>query len=243
MGTDALNDLIQPGTDSDVAASYARLAERARDAVFGFEEKTAFLDIETTGFDPERDEIIEVAAVVCRGPEEVGRYSTLVRPARPVPVEIAELTGIDDEMLRDAPSASEAIAGIAEVVGDSDLVAHNAAFDRDFLRAAGWTHPRGDAAWLDSLQLARIALPRMRSHRQADLARAFGLLQEPAHRASSDVETLARLWRVLLVALDEAPPGVLAGVMRASGGSRWPLARVVAHVAAARPQADIDLKR
>ncbi|MCL4078166.1 exonuclease domain-containing protein [Coriobacteriia bacterium Es71-Z0120] len=243
MRTEALLELLQPGTDPDVAAAYASYGERARDAVFGFEDEIAFLDVETTGFDPGRDEIIEVAAVVAKGPEIRARFSTLVRPERPVPLEIAELTGIDDAMLADAPRVDEALAGVAELVGDRDVVAHNAIFDRTFTEAAGWKHPRGEAAWLDSLDLARIALPRMRSHRQTDLARAFGLLVEPVHRAVGDVETLARLWRVLLVALDDLPPGALAGVLGLFTGSGDSLARVLAHVAAARPQTSFDLKR
>lgn len=243
MGSEALQRSIQPGTDPDVVAAYAELAERAQTAVFGFEDEVAFLDLETTGFDPARDDVIEIAAVVTRGPEVVSRYATLVKPKRPVPFEIVELTGIDDEMLRDAPPLAEAVAGLARAVGGRAVVAHNASFDRAFLEAAGWIHPEGAQAWLDSLELARIALPRMRSHRLTDLARAFGLVVEPAHRAASDAETLARLWRVLLVALDDMPPGVLAGVLRAAGGPRWPLARVVAHVAAARPHDELDLKR
>lgn len=243
MGKDALQRFVQPGTDEDVIAAYARLAERAQTAVFGFEEEVAFLDLETTGFDPVRDDVIEVAAVVARGPEVVSRYATLVKPNRPVPPEIVELTGIDDEMLREAPPLSEAVAGLARAVGGRAVVAHNASFDRLFLEAAGWSHPEGGQAWLDSLELARIALPRMRSHRLTDLARAFGLVVEPAHRAASDAETLARLWRVLLVALSDMPPGVLAGVLKTAGGPRWPLARVVAHIAAGRPRDELDLKR
>ncbi|MDI6843168.1 MAG: helicase C-terminal domain-containing protein [Anaerosomatales bacterium] len=243
MRTEALLELVQPGTDPDIVAAYASYAERARDAVFGFEDEIAFVDVETTGFDSARHEIIEVAAVVARGPEIVQRFSTLVKPSRPVPLEIVELTGIDDDMLADAPRVEEALAGVAELVKDRDVVAHKAIFDRAFASAAGWEHPRGEAAWLDSLELARIALPRMRSHRLVDLARAFGTLVEPAHRATADVETLARLWRVLLVALDDLPAGVLAGVLGVSGGPRWSLARVVAHIAAARPQVGLDLKR
>lgn len=243
MGNDALLGSVQPGTDADVLAAYAALSQRAQTAVFGFEDEIAFLDVETTGFDPVRDDIIEVAAVLARGPEVVARYATLVTPRRPVPLEIVELTGIDDDMLQDAPSLSEAIAGLASAIGGRDVVAHNASFDRAFLEAAGWAHPQGAEAWLDSLELARIALPRFRSHRLTDLARAFGLLVDPVHRASSDAETLARLWRVLLVALDDMPPGVLTGVLKAAGGASWPLARVVAHVAASRSREDLDLKR
>ncbi|MDP3631095.1 MAG: 3'-5' exonuclease, partial [Actinomycetota bacterium] len=137
MISDALARFLQPGTDPDVAASYATLAERAREAVFGFEDEIAFVDVETTGFDPWRDEIIEFAVVIARGPEIVSRYSTLVRPQRPIPKETTQLTGIDDAMVADAPVIEAVVGPLAEAIGKRDIVAHNARFDRDFLAACG----------------------------------------------------------------------------------------------------------
>ncbi|MDP2401729.1 MAG: 3'-5' exonuclease, partial [Actinomycetota bacterium] len=114
MTTDELSRFLTPGTDPDVATAYAALAERSRDAVFGFEDEIVFVDIETTGFEPERDGIIEIAALVARGPEVIDRFHTMVDPGRAVPPEITKLTGIDDAMLLGAPGPEVAATRFAE---------------------------------------------------------------------------------------------------------------------------------
>ncbi|MEN6429682.1 MAG: helicase C-terminal domain-containing protein, partial [Coriobacteriales bacterium] len=106
--------------------------------------------------------------------------------------------------------------------------------------AAGCGPTRLRGTWLDSLELARIALPRLRSHRLADLSRAFGLSEARAHRAPDDAEALAALWRVMLVALDDLPDAVL-GAIAELDGTEWPLARVFSHMAAARSRPPLNL--
>jgi ATP-dependent DNA helicase DinG len=238
-----LRAFLFPGTDPAVAAAYASLPERARDAVFGFEDEIAFLDVETTGFDPARDAIIEVAVLVARGPEVLERYSTLVDPGRPIPVDTTQLTGIDSEMVAGAPTAVEALERVAAVVGERDIVAHNAAFDRAFLMQSASPHARAlPGEWLDSLELARIALPRLNSHRLRDLVAAFGLPSEMAHRAPDDVEATFALWRVCLQGLADLPPEVVAAIAGLAPGIDWPLRRVLAHAAGARTAPRLDLK-
>lgn len=240
MTSDALTRFLQPGTDADVAERYATLAERAKTAVFGFEAEVCFIDVETTGFDPYRDEIIEIGAVIARGPEIIDRFQTLVSPSKPVPHEVTQLTGIDDEMLKGAPVIEAIVCKLGDFVGDRDLVAHNANFDRTFLAACGCGPTRLRGAWMDSLQLARVALPRLRSHRLVDLASAFSL-ELRAHRAPDDAEALARLWRVMLVGLDDLPDAVLAEIARMAG-PEWPLERVFTHMAAGRSRPALDIK-
>jgi ATP-dependent DNA helicase DinG len=241
MTDDALARLLQPGTDPDIAAAYATLAERAQGAVFGFEDELAFIDLETTGFDRRRDEIIEVGVVLTKGPEIIDRFSTFVRPSCPVPAETTQLTGITQEDVATAPVIEGVIATLADFIGTRDLVAHNACFDRDFLATAGCGPTRLRGTWLDSLALARIALPRMRSHRLADLSAAFGLPPTRAHRALDDADALAALWRVLLTGLADLPDAVLAELTRAAPPT-WPLRRVISQVAGDRPHPPVDLK-
>ena len=241
MTDDALSRLLQPGTDPDIAAAYATLSQRAQTAVFGFEDELAFIDLETTGFDRHRDEIIEVGVVLTKGPEILDRFATFVRPSRPIPPETTQLTGITNEDVAQAPVIEAVIATLAAKVGTRDLVAHNARFDRNFLAAAGCGPTRLRGTWLDSLALARIALPRMRSHRLADLSQAFQLPPARAHRALDDADALAALWRVLLTGLADLPDAVLAELTRAAP-PQWPLRTIISQVAGARPHPPVDLK-
>jgi ATP-dependent DNA helicase DinG len=240
----SLSRFLVPGTDPDVAASYAALAARALDAVWGFEEELAFLDVETTGFDSARDRVIEVAVIVAKGPEVLDRFSTLVDPGRPIPRDTTLLTGIDDAAVAGAPPMDVVVARVADVIGKRDVVAHNAAFDRGFIAAAaGRAGRRIPGTWLDSLQLARIALPRLRSHRLRDLAEAFGL-PPASHRAADDTEALFRMWRIMLCGLDALPAGVVGEIAQLAPRTDWPIRGVLSHHAAGggkRPA--FDLKR
>jgi ATP-dependent DNA helicase DinG len=232
-----LSRFLVPGTDADVARAYASLSERARDAAFGFEDEVAFLDVETTGFDPSRDAVIEIAVLVARGPEVLERYATLIDPKRPIRAETTQLTGIDDAMVAGAPTVVEALERAAAVVGDRDIVAHNCSFDRAFLMQSASPHARAlPGSWLDSLELARIALPRLRSHHLKDLAEAFALPNDNAHRAPDDVEATFALWRVCLTGLADLPAEILAAIAGLAPHVDWPLRRTLAHVAAAAPR-------
>jgi len=230
----ALARFLVPGTDPDVAAAYAALAERAQDAVWGFEDETVFLDLETTGFDPAREEIIEAALIVARGPEVLQRFTTLVDPGRPIPAETSALTGIDDDAVAGAPCIESVIGQLRELVGTRPIVAHNACFDRRFLE-----HAAGPSAfpgpWLDSLQLARVALPRLRSHRLRDLAEAFEL-PGAVHRAEADTEALFGLWRITLVGLADLGPKVLRRLAGLAPTFDWPATTVFRHLADAHAE-------
>ncbi len=238
-----LERFLYPGTDPDVAEAYARLPEVAAETSWGMEDEVAFLDVETTGFDPRSDAIIEVAVLVARGPKVLRRYSSLVRPASPIPLDATQLTGIDDAMVADSPSIEQVVCEVADMVGSRDIVAHNASFDRAFMTAAGaragLVFP---GEWLDSLELARIALPRLRSHRLTDLAEAFGL-PSASHRAGDDTDALHALWRVALAALADLPVEVVEHIASIAPETEWPLRRVLGHIASRAPAGRFDMKR
>ena len=237
-----LHRYLVPGTDPDIVASYETLAERAKTAVFGFEEEVAVVDLETTGYDAERDRTIEIAAAIMRGPEVVDTFSALVDPLMPVPTEITKLTGITDDMLVGQPAAESAVRRLVEFVGARDIVAHNAAFDRAFVERVAGRHAL-PGAWLDSLQVVRVGLPRLRSHRLGDLVDAFGVAVDgPSHRALPDVLGLAAVWRIALCGLADLPPGLLRRIADLARDTPWAVRPVLAHVAAAERAAVFDLK-
>lgn len=241
----ALHRFLSPGTDADVAERYERLPETAG-AALGFEDATtelAFLDVETTGFDPVRDRVIEIAVLVARGPEVLARYSTLVDPGIAIPREATQLTGIDDAVVAGAPRMATAIAEVLDLIGTRDVVAHNARFDAAFVaEAAGAIGRRVSGTWLDSLELSRIGLPRLRSHRLRDLAEAFGL-PVAGHRAADDVEAMFGVWRVALAGLQDLPVELLAEIAALSPGTDWPLRDLLRAAAARGRGRTLDLKR
>ncbi len=242
MDNAALRSIIVPGTDPDVVAVYESLAERGARDLYGFEDEVCVLDVETTGYDPARDRLIEVAAAVMRGPEVLDRFQTLVDPGVPVPLEITKLTGIDDEMLVGAPSPDRAVSELCAFVGARDIVAHHAAFDRSFVeRVAGTGTLTG--TWLDSLTFARIGLPRMRSHRLVDLAAAFAPgAAARAHRAPEDVAALCAVWRVALAGVAALDPGVLERIAHLALEAAWPEREWLTRISAGVGHAPYDLR-
>ncbi|MCL2882594.1 MAG: exonuclease domain-containing protein [Coriobacteriia bacterium] len=203
----ALDDLIASGTSAEVTALYHEVVEQAS-AGFELEDEpeVCLIDTETTGFSPDKDELIEVALVRMRGAKILATYDTLIRPSRSLPPEIVELTSITDAELEQAPHLDEVAAEIREFIGDRDLVAHNAAFDRGFIEVALGALPGG---WCDSLTFLRLGLPRLTSYASGDLIAAFAPerreLIEGAHRASVDTQALAVIWRVGLAAVALLP--------------------------------------
>lgn len=208
-----------PGVKPEVKAGYASLTERSKGFLLAtVEPEFVILDTETTGFDPKTDALIEVAAVVVCGNETVATFSSFVNPARPIPQHITELTGISNEDTADAPSADEVMQKLVEFCGDRTIVAHNAPFDQAFIREnAKPADPSGKQPpllsadpWVDTVELARIALPLLREYNLEALSAVFAPGSRSTHRAIDDVLALARVWRVILVSLQDLPPGLCA---------------------------------
>ena len=232
MPTTAIDRLIVAGTDEHVRDSYRTLVDRSSDASFSLlGEEVVALDIETTGFDPRRCRIIEIAAVLVRDGRIVDEMSTLVDPGIAIPEEIVRLTGIDNTMVVGAPMAPEALESLAAFIGERDIIAHNAPFDRSFIEA-GLGLMRLPGQWLDTLALSRIALPRLRKHRLNDLAEVF-CSTSPEHRALADARAVAELWPVLLTALSDLPAALLHHLATLSPGTDWSLRPTIAAVAGA----------
>ncbi|MCL2403528.1 MAG: exonuclease domain-containing protein, partial [Coriobacteriia bacterium] len=202
----------QPNTGDEYALRYAKYSEKARKELFGIEEEICVLDVETTGISPVYESIIEIAIARMRGPEIIDEYNVYVNPGKPIPREITELTGISDKDVADAPQIGDIASDIRDFIGDCDILAHNASFDRSFVEAA-----LGDAdcdalsgQWLDSLVFLRCGLPLLRSFKLEDLMRAYCPEEyAQAHRAIADVRGLCHLWRVALVGLSSLDSTVL----------------------------------
>ena len=224
-----LADLILPGTPDEVRERYLTLAERALSCDFGpLEDGVVVLDTETTGLSFKDCSLIEISAARLVGREVVERFETFVHPSGPIPPEIQRLTGITNADVTDAPSARDAVAALADFVGGAPVLAHNATFDRTFVEAV----PGGaevSNTWIDTLSLSRVALPRLSTHRLADMAEAFGCASV-THRAGDDVDALCGLWRILLTALSDLPSGLLSLLAAMHEEVTWPLRPIFSYL-------------
>ena len=237
----ALDALIAAGTDPDVVELYHSLPERAA-AGTGLlvEDELVVMDTETTGVDSERDALIEISACVLRGAEVLDTFDTFVDPRRPIPAEIVALTGITQGDVEDSPDPGAAVGQFAAFAAGRPIVAHNARFDRGFVmrQAQGGSISE---EWMDSLALANIVLPRLKSHKLPDLARAFGL-EGATHRADDDVAALAALWPILVAGVYALPAGMAGFIAGISPETSWPLRRVFQQAAGAESGLDFNLK-
>lgn len=153
--------------------------------------KIVCFDIETTGWISSRDLITEIGAVVLRNGEVAEQFSTFANPGRPLSREIVDLTGITDEMLKDAPSQEEALNAFLDFVGERPLAAHNAEFDMGFL-AEGCSRmgrPFHNTS-IDTLILAQNLLPELGKYKLDIVAAHLNLPAFNHHRAYDDAATV-----------------------------------------------------
>ena len=167
-----------------------------------FDDEFVCFDIETTGLKVDREAITEIGAVVLKNGEVTDRFQTFVNPKRKLTPEIIGLTGITDEMLKDAPELKEALTAFLDFVGGRPLAAHNAEFDIGFIRAG--CRQVGlpfEPTYVDSLILAQNLLPELGKYKLDIVAEHLDLPAFNHHRASDDAATVAYMlipfWKML----------------------------------------------
>lgn len=172
------------------------------------------IDLETTGADPFKDRIIEVGALVLENGVPADEFSELINPGVPMAPGIIKLTGITPDMLEGAREQDAVLADFLDFLPENALcIAHNAAFDRQFLRNA--TNNKFSHTVLDTVELSRICFPQLSSHSLAVLTETFGFASEKnSHRALADCETLAQLWLTILNKAASIPLAVLGELSR-----------------------------
>ena len=172
--------------------------------------RLAFVDVETTGSSPERERVTEVGVVVVDmdgHDTRVTEWSSLVNPGVPIPAEIQWLTGISNEMVRDAPTFSALAQDLYDRLDGAVFVAHNARFDYGFLRAEfGRAGLSFQARTLCTVRLSRHLYPDRSPHTLDAIVERFGLDGEQRHRALGDARVL---WRLLQKLADRHPPAEL----------------------------------
>ncbi|MEZ4828047.1 MAG: exonuclease domain-containing protein [Bacteroidia bacterium] len=156
------------------------------------------VDIETTGGNPKTDRITEIAIFRYDGNGVVQVFESLINPEMPIPDFITRITGIDNDMVREAPRFFEVAREIVEITRDAVFVAHNVRFDYSFVqkefRQLGYTYSRKQ---LCTVKLSRKVFPGMPSYSLGKLCDALHIPNLRRHRAGGDAQATLALFQML----------------------------------------------
>lgn len=196
--------------DTSTEANASLLETPLNEAVF------TVIDLETTGLSAKKNAITEVVAIQFRNGEEIGMYSTLVRPTEEIPEEVEMLTGITNEMVRQSPAAVMVLSELSGFIGPSPiLVGHNVGFDIGFLREK--VSVNGLGAFLERYDLSRAfctkalavkALPGLPSYEGIMVATTIGYHNPNPHRAEADVRMSAGILFELMKRVQASNPNI-----------------------------------
>lgn len=159
------------------------------------------VDVEATGAKMPPNRIIELGAFRIRGKQIVDSFLTLVNPEIPIPRFVASLTGINNEMVKEAPLFADVVPRWLEFVGDAVLIAHNAPFDTNFINheiSRVYPGQRMVNPHLCTVTLSRRAIPGLANYRLETVAQNFSIPLLERHRAGSDARATAEIFLHLL---------------------------------------------
>lgn len=154
-------------------------------------ENYVVIDIETTGFDPVRDKILEISAVKVSNGITGDVFSTLVNPGTEIPPHIIKLTGINNDMVSEAPFIEQVITEFVSFIGENIVVGHNVAFDLNFVTEKSF---QTSGKWIENDYVdtyywaMSLDLP-VGTYKLSALKTFFGIEQEESHRALADCMT------------------------------------------------------
>lgn len=160
-------------------------------SIIDFPNEYVMIDTETTGLSPECDSLLEIGALKVKDGAVIDSFHSFVKYNGSIPEFITSLTGITDDMLAGAPTASEAIKSFYDFLGDSIIVGYNVGFDINFLREALREYYSSELTndYIDCLRFSRRLFPDEPHHRLKDMTRLLGIEVEKEHRASHDCYT------------------------------------------------------
>ncbi len=169
-------------------------------------EEYIVLDIETTGLSRYMHRITEIAAVKVRNEKVIDEFQTLVNPQTHIPRFITTLTGIDNKMVKDAPTIKEVLPEFLNFLGSSTIIAHNATFDYGFIYENAKQH-LGVSISNENLctrKLANRLLPDLPSKRLSALCKQFRIRNRQEHRAMGDAKATKELFSKMKKLLERA---------------------------------------
>ena len=176
------------GEISDIITSKKKNTRLKGNSIIEFPVNYVVIDIETTGYDPFYDEIIEVAAIRYKENKQADRFVSLVKPEFLIDEFIIKKTGITNEMVSDAPSVENVLPQYVEFIGDDLIVGHNVNFDINFiydnlLQCSKVTFSNN---YIDHLKISRRILPDLENHKLITVAEYFNVDTTGYHRAEKD---------------------------------------------------------
>lgn len=174
----------------------------------------AIIDIETTGQSAANGKITEVAIFVHDGFKVIDSFSSLINPECYIPDYIVNLTGINNEMVRNAPKFYEVARRIVEMTNDRIFVAHNVSFDYRFIqeefKRLGYDYQRKTMC---TVRMGRKFLPGHKSYSLGNICDELGISINGRHRAAGDALATVKLFEILLEKKTQKetkqPPGQL----------------------------------
>ena len=166
------------------------LREHKGTSLLEFPNDYIVIDIETTGFDPTYDSIIELSAVKYADSKEVDSFSQLINPKENLDSFIENLTGLTTAKLSHAPVLDDVLQGFIDFLGSSILVGHNVNFDINFLYDASMRTLNKPLQndFVDTMRIARQLYPEMKHHRLDDLVELYHLTERDVHRSYNDCQ-------------------------------------------------------
>lgn len=181
------------------------------------------IDIESTGLDHEKDEVIEVALVRFQNGLAVDHYQTLVKPSQEVRAFIHTLTGISADDLANAPVFGDVADSIRSFIGNFPLVAHNAQFDSRFLKQAFARIGQviENQAIYDTLLLSRIIWQDVTNHRLETLIASLGIERAASHRALPDAQACGELFVLSIQKFQDFSASIRFELARLAKGTVW----------------------
>ena len=198
------------------------------------------LDIETTGLDPYSDAIIEIGAVRFNGHRVEAEWSTLINPRRPIPPFVIQLTGINNEMVRNAPTLASVLHDLVDFVGDAPVLGHNVRFDLSFLQRQNILL---DNEVLDTYEMAAVLLPTASRYNLGALGKSLGILLPASHRALDDARVTHHLFLHLYEKALTLPLELLAEFVRLSEPFEWGASWLFQQILRARARGPIEARR
>ncbi len=164
-----------------------------------FDGSFVVFDLETTGFDANKDTVIQIGACKIVNGKIVETFASLVNPQRHIPDEITTLTGINDQMVKDAPTINYVLPDFYKFCYGSTLVAQNIAFDISFLHFLGKLYSYNfDNPQMDTLEMARQKLPGLKNYKLGTIAEKLNVPLIHAHTATDDATATAKVFIKLM---------------------------------------------